>query len=130
MKALHLAVVIGAMPVLLVLAPAKGDARPPIGIISPPPSGGHMHGFHGGFFVVEREVVIEREIVHEKPADPLPPAAPPPPPPRKSYVIGKTYASLPGGCMKLIDRGSTYYLCSGEWYRQVGSARYKAVAQP
>jgi hypothetical protein len=35
--------------------------------------------------------------------------------------------------MKMIEDGASYYLCSGEWYRQLGSgsaATYKAVAQP
>ena len=35
--------------------------------------------------------------------------------------------------MKLIDGGVSYYHCSGEWYRQVGSGsavQYKAVAAP
>ena len=55
------------------------------------------------------------------------------PPPREPYVLGKSYASLPGGCMKMIEDSVSYYLCSGEWYRQVGggrSAKYKAVAKP
>ena len=54
--------------------------------------------------------------------------------PRKPYVIGGTYASLPPqGCMKLIEDGASYYFCSGEWYRQLGAgrgAKYRAVARP
>jgi len=60
--------------------------------------------------------------------DPPPPA--PPPPPRKPYVVGRTYDALPGGCMKLIQDGGSYYLCSGEWYRPLGGGRYLAIAQP
>ena len=87
------------------------------------------HGFKRGFFpifVVQREVpvIVEREVVREVAAAPPPP---PPPAPRKPYVIGKSYASLPGGCMKLIEGGASYYHCGGEWYRQTGS-RYVAVA--
>jgi len=92
------------------------------------------HGFHGGFgnlWVVEREVpvAVEREMVREKPAEPVAAA---PPAPRKPYVIGGTYASLPGSCMKLIDEGVSYYYCDGDWYRQVGDGRsvtYRAVAR-
>ena len=95
-----------------------------------------MHGGKHGipFFVfVEQEptVIIEREVVREV-AVPQP-APPPPEPPREPWVLGRTYASLPGGCMKLIEGGAAYFLCSGEWYRQVGSgsaATYKAVAKP
>ena len=94
------------------------------------------HGFHrgfGGVWVVEREVpvVIEREVVREKPAEPVAVAAPASP--RKPYVIGSTYASLPPqGCMKLIDDGVSYYYCGGDWYRQLGGrgGRFKAVAKP
>ena len=95
------------------------------------------HRFHGGFgnvWIVEREVPIidEREVVREKPAE-QPVAVAAPVAPRKPYVIGSTYASLPSGCMKLIDGGVSYYYCSGEWYRQMGGGRdaqYRAVAQP
>jgi len=94
-----------------------------------------MHGGRGVFFPVyfEREptVVVQREVVREVPvpAEPKPPA----PPPREPYAVGKSYDSLPGGCMKMIQDGASYYLCSGEWYRQEGSGgavKYKAVAQP
>lgn len=127
--------------VLVFAASAAEAERRPIGggLRSPPPAHhGEMHGKHGGhpvfvpFFVVERQapVIIEREVVREVPVVVEPP--PPPPPPREPYVIGKSYASLPGGCMKLIEETVSYYLCSGEWYRQVGSgraAKYKAVAK-
>ena len=124
------------MSALLVLAAAGAHAQPlpPGGFRSPPPPrphGGFHGGFHGGIFVIEREVVhvIEREVVRDTPAGP--PA--PPAPPREPYVIGRSYSSLPGGCMKMIDNGISYYNCSGEWYRQVlagAGAQYKAVAQP
>jgi hypothetical protein len=98
---------------------------------------GGMHGNHGFFapvFFVEQQapVVIEREVVREVPV--VVEAPPPKPPPREPYVIGKSYATLPpSGCMKMIEGGVSHYLCSGEWYRQVGSGgavMYKAVAQP
>jgi hypothetical protein len=44
-------------------------------------------------------------------------------------VIGASYASLPGGCMKWIEGGASYYYCGGEWYRQLGK-QYRAVARP
>ena len=93
---------------------------------------GHFHGAHGvggGFVILEApEVYYEREIVREVPvAAPAPP--PPPPPPRKPYVLGRTYDSLPGGCMKMVERGASYFHCSGEWYRKVPGG-YRAVRQP
>jgi hypothetical protein len=99
-----------------------------------------IHGRHGtdGFFLPyywdddDDTVIIEKEVVREVPVAAPPP--PPAPPPREPYAVGKSYASLPsGGCMKMIADGASYYLCSGEWYRQVGSgsaAKYMAVAQP
>ena len=72
------------------------------------------------------------EVVRDEPA-PTRADPPPPPEPRKPYVIGRSYSSLPGGCMKLIQDGSSYYYCDGGWYRQLGagrSAQYKAVARP
>lgn len=138
------------MSALLIFAAAEAAAQqPPVGggpRINLPRHSNHFSwegrdGFHGGFggvWIVEREVpvFIERET-------PPPPAAAPLPeeaqggakaPPRKPYVIGASYASLPGGCMKLIDEGVSYYYCSGgEWYRQIGGgrdARYRAVAKP
>ncbi len=147
MKALHLLVGSAAMSALLILAAAEADAReravgggPRITLPSHAnhfswegKHGGGKHGFHGGFFVVEREVpvIVEREVVREVPVVVQPVA---PAPPRKPYVIGSNYASLPPqGCMKLIDDGASYYYCSGEWYRQTGGgrdAKYKAVAKP
>lgn len=95
-----------------------------------------MNGsFNGGVIFVEREYVpvVEREVVREVTVAEPPAAAPTPP--RKPYVIGRNYSSLPGACMKIIEDGgkATYFYCSGEWYRQVGAgsaATYQAVAQP
>ena len=97
----------------------------------PPPPPPIFHGGFIGFPVwgVEREIhVVEREIIREVPVVVEPPE--PPPPPREPYVIGKSYASLPGPCMKMIEDGVSFYHCGGEWYRQVGSGSgvtYKAV---
>jgi hypothetical protein len=137
MKPLHLLGISAAMSALLIFAAAEADAEP-AGVgggfrhVPPPSHGGHFNGFFPGFFVYDREVihVIEREPAPR--ADP-PPAAPAPlAPPREPYVIGKTYASLPGPCMKMIEDGASYYLCSGDWYRQVGSGsntQYRAIAR-
>lgn len=124
-----------AIAVLLAL-PAGAVAQRTIGgsVWSPPPTPrqGNFIGFPGffpGFVIEDREVVhhvIEREVVHEVPAEP----AAPPPPPRKPYVLGRSYSSLPGGCMKMIGGRGTYFYCSGDWYRQVGPAQYKAVSAP
>lgn len=115
---------------------ASADAKPP-GVgggfrhLPPPPlATGPFIGFPG-VYVVERETVhvVEREVVKEVPA----PAPEPPPPPRKPYVLGASYDTLPTGCMKMIQDGASYYLCSGEWYRQLGSdsgVSYKAVKAP
>ena len=95
---------------------------------------GIRHGGNGGVFIIEdREYIpVIHEVAPEAP--PSPPAAPAPlPEPRKPYALGRSYSSLPGGCMKMIQDGSSYYYCDGEWYRQLGeghSAQYKAVARP
>jgi hypothetical protein len=134
MKPLHLLLVSAAMSAALV---STANAQSP-GVGGgfrhlPPP-----HAAHGpflgwpGVYVVERVHVIEREVVKEVPAAP-PPEPPPPPIPRKPYKVGATYDSLPSPCMKMIEDGASYYLCSGEWYRQVGSGsavEYRAVATP
>ena len=138
MKALHLLGLSAAAAALLIFAATQADAqqRPTVGgRINFPTHSNHFswergHGFHGGFggvWVVEREVpvIVEREVVVREVQVP----AEPPPPPREAYVIGKSYASLPGGCMKMIEPGASYYWCSGEWYRQVGKL-YRAVAAP
>jgi hypothetical protein len=146
MKALHLMAVSAAVSGLLTVAAAEAAAQQRSSVFgarsAPPRHGGHFGGRHHrggkfqsghfpGFILVEREVpvIIEREVVREVPA--AAPAAPPAPP-RKPYVIGSTYASLPGGCMKMIEGSASYYYCGGgEWYRLVGSrgARYLAVAR-
>ncbi len=100
---------------------------------SPPPQPPIADGFLGfpGVYVVERVQVIEREVVKEAP--PPPPPAEPAPPPRKPYVIGASYDTLPGGCMKMIENGDSYYLCSGEWYQLVSGGKdgpYLAVKAP
>jgi hypothetical protein len=84
-----------------------------------------------GVWVVEREVpvIVEKEVVREVP---VPVAPVPPPVPRKPYVIGASYASLPPSCMKMIEEGVSFYYCDGDWYRQVGSGRsttYRAVSR-
>ena len=112
---------------------AQADAKSP-GVGSgfrhlPPPQLPVANGFLGfpGVYVVEREVhVIEREVVKEVPAAP---PSEPPPPPRKPYKLGASYDTLPSPCMKMIEDGTSYYLCSGEWYRQAG-AQYVAIAAP
>ena len=139
MKAPHLLAVGTATAASLIFAASGAEAQQrPIGggFRNPLPANGSgmhdRHRFYLPFFVGDREtVIIEREVVREVPVVVEP--APPPPPPREPYVIGKSYASLPGGCMKMIEEGASYYLCSGEWYRQVGggsAAKYRAVAQP
>jgi hypothetical protein len=143
MKPLHLLTTGAAASAMLVFAPAEADAQRRAGVtgipVSPP---GHYGGRHGGkfrghhfsnFVIYEREVVRVVEVEVPVPVPVAAPAPEPPPPPRKPFVIGSTYASLPAGCMKLIEDGASYYYCSGEWYRQVGAgwpASYKAVARP
>ena len=131
MTALRPPVLIAAL--LLAVAPAaSASPLPPGGNRSPPPPPpAALPGFPAFpvfFYDDEPTVIIEREVVREV-AVPQP-APPPPEPPREPWVLGRTYASLPGGCMKLIEGGASYYLCSGEWYRQVGARQYKAVARP
>jgi hypothetical protein len=141
MKALLPVALCASVSALLVFAAAEADAQGrPLGtgqriVMPPPPPIGSFDSFPG-FIVVEREVV--RIVEREAP----PPVTPPLPPhqgegkkesPRKPYVIGNSYASLPGGCMKMIEEGVSFYYCSGEWYRQMGGgrdARYRAVAKP
>ena len=134
MKPLHLLGITAALSALLIFAATRADAapRPAFGPRFPPPPTANLPVFgFPGIYVVDREVihVVEREVVREVQAPP----PPPPQPPRKPWVLGASYASLPGGCMKMIDDGVSYYHCSGEWYRQVGSGsavEYKAVAAP
>jgi hypothetical protein len=85
------------------------------------------HGFHGGIILYnEREVVHDVVAVHDQPPEP----PPPPPPPRQRWVFGRSYGSLPGGCLKMLAAGGTFFDCSGEWYRQVGARQYRAVNAP
>ena len=88
-----------------------------------------FHGDSGGLWIVEREpVIVEREVIREVAGPAAPPPAPPEP--RKPFVIGQSYASLPGGCMKIIEGAASYYYCGGgEWYRPVGK-QYRAVEKP
>lgn len=91
--------------------------------------GKHRGGFFPGFVVVDREVpvIVEREVVREVVKEV---AAEPPPPPRKPFAVGASYASLPGGCMKMIEGSASYYYCGGgEWYQPEGK-QYRAVAAP
>ena len=76
MKALSLWAANGAMLALPAFAAAPAGAQ--IFPVLPPPSHGHghMHGIHGGIFVIERETVVEREVVREKPAEQPAPAPP------------------------------------------------------
>ena len=145
MKTLHLMAASAVMSAVLIFAAAEVDAQQrAVGGVARNNFSGHSnnfswegghggrhgrgHGFGGGVWVVERDVpvIVEREVVREVPvAVPTPPAEP-----RKPYVIGASYASLPGGCMKLIEDGTSFFYCDGEWYRQVGagrSASYTAI---
>ena len=143
MKTRHLLALGAAMTGLLPVAATGADAQQRVAAGGPrvtvPSHSNHFswerrRGFHGrhafgGFISVEREVpvIVEREVVVREVAaePPAPPAAP-----RKPYVIGRQYASLPGGCMKMIEGGASYYYCgSGEWYRPVGN-QYRAVREP
>jgi hypothetical protein len=90
--------------------------------------GGHR-GFGGTVFIEEEPDVVHDVVVVHDEAAAAPEAPPPPPPPREPYVIGRTYASLPGGCLKMVEGGASYFHCSEGWYRQVG-AQYRAVAGP
>ena len=92
----------------------------------------HGHLGNDGVFIWDDgwgNRIIEREVVHEVVREVPAPPSEPPPPPRKPYVIGASYASLPGGCMKMVEAGGTFFYCSGEWYRQVGGG-YRAVKEP
>src|SRR5689334_10103773 len=71
--------------------------------------GGHHRGFGtGGFFLYQEPYVVhDVVVVHDQPA--AAPAPPPPPPePRRVFVLGKTYDTLPPyGCLKMIEGGSS-----------------------
>ena len=133
MKSLHLLATSAAMSAAVFSANAADAQSRGVGggfrHLPPPPANGPFLGFPG-VYVVERVHVVDREVVKEVPA---PPPPEPPPPPRKPYVIGVSYSSLPSPCMKMIEDGASYYLCSGEWYRQSGSgssAQYVAIRKP
>ncbi|HLO20335.1 MAG TPA: hypothetical protein VK192_07570 [Sphingomicrobium sp.] len=127
-----------------ILQPGSGSLYPGSGSLYPNPnppqagtgstrSGVHRgprRGFNGGVVLFEEpEVIHDVVVVHDQAAEQ--PAPPPPPPlPRKPYVLGRSYSSLPGGCLKMIVGGASYFQCSGEWYRQVGAAEYEAVEMP
>ena len=130
---------------MLAAAPAGAQQRAGGGlrlaVPAPPPLFDINSGFPG-VIVVERAMPPFDDAQDEraKKETPPPSAAVPLPAPsaqggakeRKPYVVGSSYASLPGGCMKLIEEGVSFYYCSGEWYRQVGDGRsvsYKAVAR-
>jgi hypothetical protein len=104
---------------------------PPQSVIHGTFDGGFHHRFHGGggfLLVPETEVVHDVVVVHDQPAEP--PAPAPPPEPKEPWVMGRTYASLPGGCMKMVEMAASYFYCGGDWYRQVGARSYKAVGKP
>ena len=148
MKPLHLLVLSAAVAALPVLAAASAEAQqrtvggPRITIPSHSNLFSWERGHHrfrggfGGFFIVEREVpvIVEREVVVERQVPTPSPSPEGEGKKRKPIVVGGTYASLPGGCMKMIEDGASYYFCSGgEWYRQLGAgsgAKYRAVARP
>ena len=44
-------------------------------------------------------------------------------------MLGASYASLPDGCVKMVELAGAFFYCGGEWYRQVGPA-YRAVKEP
>jgi hypothetical protein len=131
----------GVLPGPLFPQPGSGSLFPGNGSLFPNSSmpqqhgnfgGGrhHGHGFGSGGFIIyedQPEVVHDVVVVHDQPA--AAPEPPPPAPPREPYVIGRTYASLPGGCLKMVEGGASFFHCSEGWYRQVG-ARFRAVARP
>jgi len=92
---------------------------------------GHHHGSNGVVVFIDEPEAVQYVVVHDQPPEPAPPAAPPPAPPkpREPYAIGRTYNSLPGECLKMVQGGGSYFRCREGWYRQVGS-RYRAVAMP
>ena len=129
----------GVLPGPLFPAPGSGSLYPGNGSLFPAPmpqqhgnfGGGrhHGHGFGSGGFIIyedEPEVVHDVVVVHDEAPEP----PPPPPPPRQRWVLGRSYDSLPGGCLKMLAPGGSYFDCSGEWYRQTGNAQYKAVGSP
>jgi hypothetical protein len=155
MKALCLSAAVGGACALLALAPASALAQTATvgGVLSPPIPGpgngslfptpippqtvarGARDGRHRGgfrndvFFYEEPYTVHDVVVVHDQPAEPAAPPEPPPAP-RERWVLGRTYGSLPGGCLKMISGGASYFQCSGNWYRELGAEQYKAVEMP
>lgn len=157
MTGFRLAAAIAAGFALIALAPAGAAAQPVTvgGVLSPPipgPGNGSLYptpipqqgmvrgsrdGVHRGlrrgvggtvFLYEEPYAVHDVVVVHdEAAAAPEPP--PPPPAPRGPYVIGRTYGSLPAGCLKMVEGGASYFHCSEGWYRQVGT-QFRAVVGP
>ena len=97
---------------------------------------GRGHKRDGDVFLIDEDVVevveVEKEAKPAEAAAAVPAAAPAvAEEKREPYKIGNSYDSLPPGCMKLIQDGSSYYFCGGaEWYQSVGGGQYKAVEQP
>ena len=153
MKGLQLLALNAALSAMLIVAASQTEAqdRPAgAGPRNPIPSGGGQTGGQmgsggstgvgsGGNFGRERVndvFLVEEQVVQVvQPPEEAKPTAPPAPPAvaepekREPYKIGNSYSSLPPGCMKMIQDGSSYFLCSGEWYQKVES-QYLAVAQP
>ena len=129
--AVPLALPVGALATAQTFVTPRTPPPPPQSVIHGTFGGGfHHHGFGSGGFILypETEVVHDVVVVHDAPAEP--PAPPPPPPPREPWVMGRTYASLPSGCMKMVEKAASYFYCGGDWYRQVGARAYKAVSKP
>lgn len=154
MKGLYLLALNAALSAMLILAASQTEAqdRPAgAGPRNPIPSGGGQTGGQmgsggatgvgsGGDFGRERVndvFLVEEQVVQvvepkEEEKQAAPAAAPvAEPEKREPYAVGKSYSSLPPGCMKLIQDGASYYFCGGgEWYQAVGGGQYMAVAQP
>ena len=155
MKGFHLLALNAVLSAMLILAASQTEAqdRPAgSGPRNPIPSGGGQtggqmgSGGHAGvgsgsnfgrervndIFLVEEQVV---QVVAPQEEEEAKPAAPPASPPaaepekREPYAVGKSYSSLPPGCMKMIQGAALFYLCGGDWYQKV-DGQYLAVAQP
>jgi hypothetical protein len=53
--------------------------------------------------------------------------------PTGNYPVGAIYATLPAGCMQPSGLGSTYYLCSNNWFKPSYGANgvyYRVVTAP
>lgn len=130
----------GVLPGPLFPQPGSGSLYPGNGSLFPhslPPQTGvpgfhRHHGFHGAIILYERPIVVhDVVVVHDQaPEPPSPPPSPSPSKPRQRWVLGRSYGSLPGGCLKMLMGNGAFFDCSGEWYRQVGARQYKAVAAP